>query len=147
MDLSFHYLLMASQSMVQKELLSGLNDTPLSPGQPKVLDYLKEYDGASQKEIAYGCHIEPPTLTVLLTRMEKNGLIERRIRDNNRRTFYVYLTEEGRTYRDRVSEEFQKIETIVFQGISEKEKDMFTNTFLQIYENLKKKRGIYEWNN
>lgn len=145
MDLSFHYLLMANQAMVQKELLGGLMDTPLSPGQPKVLDYLKENDGASQKEIAGGCHIEPPTLTVLLNRMEKNGLIERRVQDNNRRTWYVYLTEHGKMYQKRVEEEFQKIEAAVFQGISKEEKEIFTKAWIQIYENLKKKRGINEW--
>lgn len=52
MNLSFHYLLMANQAMVQKELLSRLTDTPLSLGQPKILDYLNEHNGANQKEIA-----------------------------------------------------------------------------------------------
>ena len=39
---------------------------------PKVLDYLKDHTGASQKDIALGCHIEPVTLTTLLNRMEES---------------------------------------------------------------------------
>lgn len=35
-------------------------------GQPKVLDYLKDHDGSSQKEIARACHIEPGSLTSIL---------------------------------------------------------------------------------
>ena len=142
MDLSFHYLLMAVQAMVHKELLSGLSDTPLSLGQPKVLDYLKEHDGLNQRDIASGCHIEPPTLTALLNRMEKSGLIERRMQDNNRRTLYVYLTPEGRKYQCRVEEEFQKIEKDVFEGLSTEEIDKLMDGLQHVYKNLKKKRGI-----
>ena len=142
MDLSFHYLLMAVQAMVHKELLSGLNDTPLSTGQPKVLDYLREHDGSNQRDIANGCHIEPPTLTSILKRMEKGGLIERRIQDNNRRTLYVYLTSEGKKYQRRVEEEFQKIEKELFEGLSTEEIHKLMDGFQHVYENLKKKRGI-----
>jgi len=136
---------MAIQAMVQKELLGGLNDTPLSMGQPKILDYLKEHDGLSQKDIACGCHIEPPTLTALLSRMEKSGLIERRIQDGNRRTLYVYLTPEGRKYQCRVEEEFQKIESIALDGLSGEEKKALMEALNHVFDNLKKKRGRKEW--
>lgn len=142
MNLSFHYLLMANQAMVQKELLSKLTDTPLSLGQPKILDYLNEHNGSNQKEIANGCHIEPPTLTSLLSRMEETGLIERRIENNNRRTLYVYITPEGKVYQKRVLEEFQKIEETVFEGFSEEEIKSFMKDYIRIFNNLKKKRGI-----
>ena len=38
-------------------LLFFIDNFGLTPGQPKVLDYLKEHDGASQKEIAGACGI------------------------------------------------------------------------------------------
>ena len=80
-DQSFHYLLMANQAMVHKQLLDGLADTGLTIGQPKVLDYLKDHDGSNQRQLAYGCRIEPSSLTALLNRMEDTGLIERRKKD------------------------------------------------------------------
>lgn len=142
MELSFHYLLMVNQAMVHKELLNGLSDTGLSLGQPKILDYLGSHDGASQKEIALGCHIEPPTLSSLLGRMEENGLIERREKNHDRRTLYVYATAKGKACQARIREEFLKIEDSVFEGFPEEEKEHFMKSFLQIYDNLKKKRGI-----
>ena len=63
---SIHYLLMADHFMVQKALLSQIKDTELTMGQPKVLDYLKDHDGACQKDIAAGCHIEPASITAVL---------------------------------------------------------------------------------
>ena len=49
---SLHYLLMANQMLVQRQLLDRLKNTGLTIGQPKVLDYLTDHDGSSQKEIA-----------------------------------------------------------------------------------------------
>ena len=40
MEQSFHYQLMAVQSLVQKKILEQLSDTNLTIGQPKVLEYL-----------------------------------------------------------------------------------------------------------
>ena len=49
MPYSFHYLIMAEHSTFQKELLSRLRDTGLTIGQPKILDYLQDHNGISQK--------------------------------------------------------------------------------------------------
>jgi len=142
MEPTFHYLIMAIQSMIHKELLTALGDTPLSMGQPKILDYLLEHDGSSQKDIAVGCYIEQPTLTVLLGRMESGGLVVRRTKDHNRRTLYVYLTDDGKKYGNRVKEEFARIEEAAFGGLSDDDKVMLKKNIHQIFENLKKKRGI-----
>ncbi len=142
MEPKFHYVIMAIQSMIHKELLTALGDTPLSMGQPKILDYLLEHNGSSQKDIAVGCYIEQPTLTALLGRMESGGLVERRTKDHNRRTLYVYLTDEGRKYGNRVKEEFARIEEVAFEGLSGNDKVMAERNINQIFENLKKKRGI-----
>lgn len=136
MDTSFHYLLMANQSLLHKKLLSGLNDTGLTLGQPKVLDYLKEHNGASQKEIAAGCHIEAASLTSVLSRMEEKGMIERRMLNGNRRSLYVFLTDTGKELQKAVEQEFSGIEEAAFAGISEEEKEDFMDTFFKIYKNL-----------
>lgn len=70
MDETVHYLLMASHLRLQKQLLGRLKGTGLTLGQPKVLDYLRDHNGASQKAIAQACHMEPGSLSVILTRME-----------------------------------------------------------------------------
>ena len=59
MEFSTHYLLMADHSMLQKLVMSRIKPLGLTTGQPKVLDFLQDHDGAMQKDIAKGCHIEP----------------------------------------------------------------------------------------
>ena len=107
--------------MFQKELLARLKDTGLTIGQPKILDYLKDHDGAGQKDIAHGCHIEPGTLTTLLNRMEDIGLVERRTLNGNRRSLYVFLTEKGKEQVELVTEAFSAMEEEAFRGMSETE--------------------------
>nr|WP_294465272.1 MarR family transcriptional regulator [uncultured Sellimonas sp.] len=132
---SFHYLVMAEHSLLQKELPARLKGTGLTIGQPKILDYLKGHNGAGQKDIAKGCHIEPGTLTTLLNRMEEKGLVNRRMRDGNRRSLYVFLTKKGEALAEKVALAFEELEEQAFQGISKDEKALFLQIFERIYQN------------
>ena len=136
MDASVHYLSMINHMIVQKKLMEQLKDTGLTLGQPKVLDYLKDHDGVSQKEIAAGCLIEAGSLTSILNRMEEKGLIERKILNGNRRTFHIFMTESGKKNQKLVEEAFKKIEKTALNDISEEEQKLFMDIFCRIYRNL-----------
>ena len=136
MDDSFHYLSMINHMTVQKKLMEQLADTGLTLGQPKVLDYLKDHDGASQKEIAAGCLIEAGSLTSILNRMEEKNLIERKMLNGNRRTFHIFMTESGKKNQKLVEETFEKIEETALNNISEEEQKVFMEIFHRIYRNL-----------
>lgn len=140
MSHSFHYLIMAEHSIFQKALLNRLKDTGLTIGQPKVLDYLKDHDGAGQKEIARGCHIEPGTLTTILNRMEDAGLVERRMLNGNRRSLYVFLTGKGKEQLKLVTEAFSGMEEEAFRGISKTERELFMDLMLRVYENISSRK-------
>ena len=139
MEESFHYLSMANQMLIQKKLMENVKSTGLTLGQPKVLDYLKYHDGANQKEIAAGCHIEAGSLTSILNRMEEKNLIERKILNGNRRSYHIFLTEQGKESIKLISDEFEKIEEQAFDGIAEADREAFIKMFTQIYNNLKRK--------
>ncbi|MEJ8742315.1 MarR family transcriptional regulator [Firmicutes bacterium AM43-11BH] len=136
MDDSFHYMSMINHMTIQKKLMEQLKDTGLTLGQPKVLDYLKDHDGVSQKEIAAGCLIEAGSLTSILNRMEEKDLIERKMLNGNRRTFHIFMTESGKKNQKLVEEAFKKIEKTALNGISEEEQKLFMEIFCRIYRNL-----------
>lgn len=135
-EMTFHYLMMACHTKIQKKLYSRLKETGLTIGQPKILDYLKDNDGALQKDIAAACHIEPATLTSLLNGMEKAGLAQRRTINGNRRSSYIYLTEKGREKLSLVTKEFEEIEREAFSGLSDSQVSECMETLKKIYENL-----------
>ena len=95
MQETFHYLLLSSHLTLQKLIMQALEDTGLTSGQPKILDYLREHDGCIQKDLADACHVDAATIVGLLNRMESGGLLSRRQQDGNRRSFFVYLTDKG----------------------------------------------------
>lgn len=133
---SLHYLLMANHFMFQKMLFIEVKDTGLTLGQPKVLDYLRNHDGAVQKEIAASCHIEPASLTSVLNGMEKKGLITRKMCNGNRRSLYVFLTEKGRELTDRIESEFDKIEDKALDGFTQDERESLNAYLSRIHENM-----------
>ena len=139
-DLS--YTMMSMQSMLHRRLMKGLEDTGLSAGQPKVLAYLKSHEGRCQKEIASACLIEPGSLTVLLNRMEKQGLVERRREGQNRRNCFIYLTERGRELAAEVVDTFYEVENQALTGLSEEEQAAFAKLCDRIIENLKTEESI-----
>ena len=138
MDKSYHYLLMANQALIHKKLLAILTEknTGLTLGQPKILDYLKDHDGVNQKKIADSCHIEPASLTSVLNRMEDKGLIERRTLNGNRRTYHIFMTDEGKRLQKQVSKAFIQLEEETFKGISPEEREHFMDIFSKIYMNM-----------
>lgn len=136
---SLHYLLMADHLLFQKSLLTGIKDTNLTPGQPKILDYLLFHDGAVQKEIAEACHIEPATITSVLLGMENKGLIVRKNINGNRRSLYVYLTNKGKSLAEQVELKFEIIEEKALFDFSDDEKEMLTAFLTKINKNLCKK--------
>lgn len=136
MNKTFHHLLMVNQAIFQKKILNELIKIGLTPGQPKVLEYLNQNDGSIQKNIANGCHIDPATLTGILDRMEEKNLIERKSINGNRRSSHVYLTECGKKYSEDVLKVFIKEENIAFKGIDEYEQTQFIDILYKIYSNM-----------
>lgn len=136
MEDTLHYLIMANQMLVQRGLLERLKNTGLTIGQPKVLDYLRDHDGSSQKEIAQGCFLEAGSLTSILNRMEEKGLIERRMLNGNRRTFHVFLTEAGWKSQKLVEESFLEIEKQALKGMTQEEFDAYLASSRKIFQNL-----------
>ena len=139
MDESLHYLIMANQMLVQKSLMDQIKDTGLTIGQPKILDYLKEHDGSNQKAIARACFLEAGSLTTILNKMEEKGLIERRMLNGNRRSFHIFMTEEGKRKQQMVDKAFKEIEQKALSGILEEEYERFLNIYKRIYSNLQEK--------
>lgn len=138
MDDTLHYLLMANQMLSQKALWEELKDSGITIGQPKILEYLKENDGSNQKEIASACFLEAGSLTTILNKMEEKHLIERRILNGNRRSFHIFVTEEGRKKQKIVENAFSKIEKKALADISAEEYEHFLSVFQKIYSNLQK---------
>jgi len=91
-------------------------------GQWPLLLYLWDEDGLTQKELSRRVHIEEPTTTRTLDRMERDGLVRRERNPKNRRQVHVYLTERGQTLRDELVPYALEVNGIATLGMSEQDK-------------------------
>lgn len=64
----------------------------ITHGQWKVLVMLSIEDGITQKEIAKGLGLEAATLIPIIDRMEKDGLVLRKVDQDDRRNNKIYRT-------------------------------------------------------
>jgi len=139
--MNYHKLMLENQTMFTKMVFEKLADRHLSVGQPKVLEYLFAHDGAIQKTIAQACQIEPATVTSLLSRMERSGLIERKYKNGDKRYICVYLTDMGRKESEYVVNAFNVIETAALKNFSAEEKEQFILFLKKVNNNLLSTKG------
>ena len=138
--MSYHKLMLENQTIFTKMVFESLADEKLTSGQPKVLEYLFENNGAVQKDIAEACLIEQATLTSLLSRMEKSRLIERKSKNGDKRFICVYLTGKGRKSGEMVINNLSLIGKSALAGFSENEIIQFINFLERVNANLIDKR-------
>jgi DNA-binding MarR family transcriptional regulator len=109
------------------------------PGQPPLLLALSAEDGLSQRELAARIHNKPATLTVMVDRMEKTGLVERRPDPDDQRVTRVYLTDKGREVTVHVKEAIKATDELTFSHFLPEEILLFRRLLLQMQENLRPK--------
>ena len=107
------------------------------PGAHLVLSMLAINDGINQLELVKSTHLRAPTVSVILQKMESEGIVERRKdNENDKRSVHVYLTEKGRELdREHISR-IKKLDAIAMEGLSESEKAILMEILPKIRNNL-----------
>jgi transcriptional regulator, MarR family len=133
-----HKALIFSSAAHRKVCRSEFQKLNLSEGQPKVLEALSEKEGYLQKDLAARCHVEPATMTIILTNMEKRGYIRRETAhvSGGKRAFAVYLTDAGREAAALVENIVCDVEQVGLEGFSDEEKTQFMDYLKRLGNNL-----------
>lgn len=113
-----------------------LNKIGLYKGQPFILFTLAENDGIPQKELAEKIQLKAASISVMIRRMEKVGLVERKGDRDDLRISRVYLTAKGSNILGIVEGKMKTLQQKCFQGFTPEEKVLLRRFFLQISENL-----------
>lgn len=75
---------------------SLLAELGLHPGHEVVLLALQEHGALTQRQLAEKAGCEPPSITVMVRKLQTGGLIDRAPADDDGRAMVVTLTEKGR---------------------------------------------------
>ena len=85
-----------SLALHHHEVAKGSPHADPTRGQGRVLALLQVKDGLATRDMAMILGIRPASLNETLARLERDGLVERRPNEEDRRQQLVYLTEEGK---------------------------------------------------
>lgn len=120
---------------------SQLEGLKVHPGQPGLLGALAHSDGLSQRELAQHMNLSAPTVTVMLRRIEKVGLVERRPDPGDQRVTRVYLTEEGRRMTQEVAKVLSAMHASCFKGFTPDEEATMEALLTKVRDNLLQERA------
>lgn len=101
-----------------------------------VLSTLAINDGINQLELVNKTHLSPPTVSVIIKRMESEGIVERVSNPNDNRSVCVYLTEHGREIDRENIESIKSFETVALRGVTSEEFDTLMRLLPKLRDNL-----------
>ncbi len=132
----FYHLAKTNQAgnKVWKKAMSGFKVTA---SQGMVLNFLHDKDRITSKELGERTQLDSATMTGILDRLEKAGLIERLPHPSDRRAIIVGLTEGGRSVANETYQEIERANRVFLQALSDKEQ-------ITLKEMLKKVRDFSE---
>lgn len=111
----------------------------LTEGQPKILFTLRRANGIVQKELAEVCKVRQSTLTVLLTKLEKQGYIYKDscYVSGKKHAYRICLTEAGWKKADELEKVVEDLEEQGFTGFSEEERRLLLELLTRVEQNMR----------
>jgi DNA-binding MarR family transcriptional regulator len=134
-----NFLLGGIGRLQRAQMNEALSSVGVYAGQEMFLWHLWRQDGLTQSQLVERMCVQPSTVSKMLDRMEKAGLVMRQSDPGDSRASRVYLTEQGRRCQDAVGKVWKDIEQRLTEGMSLEERLLLRRLLLQIYENLSHK--------
>ena len=113
-----------------------LVDVGVYRGQPQLVFILSKESGLIQTDLAARLQIKPATLTVMLRRMEKAGLVFRRHDKQDQRISRTFITEKGRNTFKMAENVMKEIDTEMYKGFEAEERKRLKEYLSRIRDNL-----------
>ena len=117
-----------------------VNETNLHKSQLRLLMNLARLgNNVSQRDLAETLNITPAAVAVTLKKLEKNGLVGRKMAEKDNRYNEVVLTEKGKKIVKESYKVFKYADEKMFDGFSLEELNAFEGYLNRIKDNLSKK--------
>lgn len=127
-----NYLLSTAQNTVFKHLSEKLEPFGITPSQYGVLSCLWNKEADTPKQLCGRLRIEASSMSSILDRMQINGLIERNIDPNDRRTIRVKVTDKGKGLHKPIVEIVEKVNQDFLGFLDQEQKELVLSALLTI---------------
>lgn len=123
-----------------ERILTQKNIDAFNGSQGRILYVLWQQDGIPISELSRETGLAMTTLTGMLDRMEKSGLVRRNRSDTDRRKILIYLTENSKTLKDDYNDVTKEISDIYYKGFSEDDILQFEVYLRRILANVEEQK-------
>lgn len=123
------------QSRIFERLLLE-NDIAISSGQGRILFILWKNDNLTISEISQKTSLAKNTVSIVVDGMVQKGILERNINPENRRQTIISLTEYAKSMKEKYEAVSQEMNTLFYQGFSDKERNEFESYLARILDTL-----------
>lgn len=106
---------------VFEKILTAQGIEAFNGAQGRILYVLWQEDGVPIKTIAERCGLAITSLTTMLERMEKSGLIIRQQDSGDKRKTLIFLTDKAKALKEDYDAVSDRMSTIFYQGFTEEE--------------------------
>jgi DNA-binding MarR family transcriptional regulator len=136
LDGFFPYRLYRASKKLQLRLQTRLRALRMSSSQWRVISVLKAYGALSIGEIVDATLMEQPTISRVVARLEKNGLVTRRPSTRDSRMALISLTAPGVEVFKQIIPAAMRHQELALDGIGRKEIAQVVATLEKIEENI-----------
>lgn len=123
---------------ILEQILAEKNIDAFNGAQGRILYVLWSRDGISLRELADKTGLAPTTLTSMVDRMEKAGLVCRMLDKNDRRKTLLALTAKAKNLEQDYKSVSDKMSEIFYKGFSDEEISTCEAMLARILDNMKK---------
>lgn len=129
---ALHFAMMAHRQLIGRRLA----EAGLHPGQAMCLREIAHSDGITQRDLAERLNVTRPTVTVMIKKMERAGLVERHVDQADQRFTHIHLTEKAARIHDDMHEAFGEIVDTMVKDISEEDQQRLVDLLGRMTQNM-----------
>ena len=101
-----------------------------------ILIELSKRDGRTQLDLSEAVHLKPPTVSVALQKLERDGYVIRQPDEYDLRATRVFLTEKGRELDRKIREGIREQEDRITACLTDEESETLVRLLLKLKTNL-----------
>ena len=117
-----------------------LEQIGIYPGQQILIELIHKNQGISQSQLAKLSIRTPATITTMLSHMENNGYISKKVDEKDKRATRLFLTTKGEKILKQIKTQKKEEMCIILKDITDEELTTIHNVLQKIKNNLEGKQ-------
>lgn len=132
LSLKSFVILMKAAKSIQEEIKQDVTNYGVNLSEFTVLEALYHKGQLTVQQICSKVLIASGSMTYVIDKLEKKGMLERKACPEDRRVVHVMLTEEGKAFMEKVFPQHQRLIEHIFGDVSEKEKEVLIDLLKRV---------------